>query len=311
MTLSEFRHIRAKIQPYIRSTPIIPSELPNVFLKLENLQFTHSFKLRGAFAHITGLVEARDTRTILTVSAGNHGLGVARAASAFKRPCIVIVPKSAPKTKVEAIAAFGVDLRLEGANYDAAEEYALRLAENSKEYAFLSPYNDKAVMLGQGTVAFEIVEQLPGVTSIIVPIGGGGLAAGVACVVKQLRPAVRVIGVQTEASAAIFHSLKAGKMITVPDLPSIADGIAGNIDLKTITFPVIQKYVDDVVLVSEAEIRSSLDRVVNCEKLLVEGSAAAAYAALQFGKVPVYGPVVAVMTGGNVDLMLKFPSLSL
>ena len=305
MTVSEFRHIRARIQPYIRNTPLVPSGLPNVFLKLENLQFTHSFKLRGAFAHITSLVEARDPRTILTVSAGNHGQGVARAASAFKLTCVVIVPTSAPKIKVGAIAAYGVDLRLEGANYDAAEEYALRLAADSKEYAYVSPYNDRAVILGQGTLGFEILEQMPEVGTIVVPIGGGGLAAGVASVVKQLRPSVRVIGVQTDASAAVYHSLRAGKMVTVPDLPSIADGIAGNIDLKTITFPIIQQYVDDVVLVSETEIRSSIEQILNHEKLVVEGSAAAAYAALRYGKVPVSGPAVAIMTGGNVDLMLK------
>ena len=310
MTLSDFRHIRARIQPYIRNTPIVPSELPGVFLKLENLQFTHSFKARGAFASVAALAEARDLRRILTVSAGNHGLGLARAASAFKLPCIVIVPKSAPKTKVEAIAAYGVDLRLEGANYDAAEEYTLQLAEDTRKYAFVSPYNDRAVVLGQGTLGFEILEQLPEVSTIVVPIGGGGLAAGVASVVKQLRPSVRVIGVQTEASAAVYHSLRAGKMVTVPDLPSIADGIAGNIDLKTITFPIIQQYVDDVVLVSEAEIRSSIEQILNHEKLVVEGSAAAAYAALQYGKVPASGPAVAIMTGGNVDLMLKLPSLS-
>jgi threonine dehydratase len=311
MTLSEFRHIRARIQPYIRTTPIVPSELPNVFLKLENLQFTHSFKLRGAFAHVTALVEAQDPRTILTVSAGNHGQGVARAASAFKLPCIVIVPKSAPKTKVEAIAAYGVELRLEGANYDAAEEYTLRLVQDSGKYAFVSPYNDRAVILGQGTLGFEILEQMPEVGTIVVPIGGGGLAAGVASVVKQLRPSVRVIGVQTEASAAIYHSLRAGKMIMVPDAPSIADGIAGNIDLKAITFPIIQKYLDDVVLVSEAEIRSSLDQILYREKLVVEGSAAAAYAAFQYGKVPASGLAVAIMTGGNVDLVLKLSSLPL
>jgi threonine dehydratase len=311
MTLSEFRHIRARIQPHIRTTPIVPSEMPNVFLKLENLQLTHSFKLRGAFAHITSLVEARDRRTILTVSAGNHGQGVARAASVFKMPCTVIVPESAPKIKVEAIAAYGVDLRLEGANYDAAEEYALDLASDSKKYAFVSPYNDRAVILGQGTLGFEILEQMSEVTAIVVPIGGGGLAAGLGSVVKQLRPSVRVVGVQTEVSAAIYHSLKAGRLVTVPDAPSIADGIAGNIDLKTITFPIIQKYVDDVVLVSESEIQGALDSILHREKLVVEGSAAAAYAAFQYGKVRVSGPAVAIMTGGNVDLMLKFPSLSL
>lgn len=309
MTLADFRHVRAKIQPYIRTTPIIPCDLPNVFLKVESLQYTHSFKLRGAFAHVLDLWEAGDRRTLLTVSAGNHGLAIARAASTFNLPCIVIVPGSAPKTKIDAIHAYGVELRLQGSNYDEAERHALQLAERSKEFAFVSPYNDRLVVLGQGTLGFEILEQLPQVTGIVIPIGGGGLAAGVAAVLKQLRPAVKVIGVQAEASAAIYHSLKAGKMVTVPDLPSIADGIAGNIELSTITFPMIQRYVDDVVLVSEGEIESSMKRLLLSEKLLVEGSAAAGFAALEHGKVDIKGPVVAIMTGGNADLMPKFPLL--
>jgi threonine dehydratase len=157
-------------------------------------------------------------------------------------------------------------------------------------------------------LGFEILEQLPQVTCVVIPIGGGGLVAGVAAVLKQLRPAIRIIGVQAEASAAVYHSLKAGKMVTVPDLPSIADGIAGNIDLNTITFPMIQKYVDDVVLVSETEIASSMRRLLLSEKLLVEGSAAAAYAALEHSKVDMREPVVAIMTGGNTDLTPHFPA---
>jgi threonine dehydratase len=306
MTLDDFRHVRAKIQPYIRTTPIVPCDLPEVFLKLENLQYTHSFKLRGAFAHVLHLLETGDRRTLLTVSAGNHGLAIARAASTFNLPCIVIVPKSAPKAKIDAIRKYGVELRLEGSNYDEAEQLALGLAQNSKEFAFVSPYNDRLVVIGQGTLGFEILEQLPQVTCVVITIGGGGLAAGVAAVLKQLRPAVRIIGVQAEASAAVYHSLKAGKMVTVRDLPSIADGIAGNIDLHTITFPMIQKYVDDVVLVSEKEIESSMKRLLLSEKLLVEGSAAAGFAALEHGKVEIKGPVVAIMTGGNADLTTKF-----
>ena len=304
MTVADFRHVRAKIQPYIRTTPIVPCDLPNVFLKLETLQYTHSFKLRGAFAHVLHLLETGDKRTLLTVSAGNHGLAIARAASTFNLPCVVIVPSSAPKTKIEAIRKYGVELRLVGANYDDAERHALQLAENSKEFVFVSPYNDRLVILGQGTLGFEILEQLPQVTGVVIPIGGGGLAAGVAAVLKQLRPSVRVIGVQAEASAAVYHSLKAGKMVTVPDLPSIADGIAGNIDLSTITFPMIQKHVDDVVLVSEAEIQSSMNRILLSEKLLVEGSAAAGFAALEHKKVDIKGPVVAIMTGANADVTL-------
>jgi len=301
MTLSEFRHIRYRIQPYIRTTPIVPSEIPNLFLKLENLQYTHSFKIRGAFAHVLDLIDKGDKRRILTVSAGNHGLAIARAASTFKLPCTVVVPASAPKTKIDAIQKYDVDLRIEGGNYDEAEAHALGLAKNTKEYAFVSPYNDRLVVLGQGTLAFEILEQLPEVTTIIVPIGGGGLAAGVAAAAKQLRPSIRIIGVQAEASAAIYHSLKQGHMIIVPDRPSIADGIAGNIDLQTITFPVIQRYVDDVVLVSEDEIQSAIFHLLNQEKLLAEGSAAAGFAAVAADKIHGNGPIVAIITGGNIN----------
>ena len=182
-----------------------------------------------------------------------------------------------------------------------AEAWTLRQAENTADYAFVSSYNDPLVIQGQGTLGFEILEQVPDVAAIVVPIGGGGLIAGTAAVVKQLRPGVRVIGVQAEASAAIYHSLKAGRMVTVPDLPSIADGIAGNIDLSTITFPIIQKYVDDVVLVSEDAIKTAIQELLYREKLLAEGSAAAAYAAVTTGKVTAKGPIVALITGGNID----------
>jgi threonine dehydratase len=157
------------------------------------------------------------------------------------------------------------------------------------------------VILGQGTLALEIIEQLPSVNTIVVPVGGGGLAAGVGVAAKQLRPSVRVIGVQAEASAAIYHGLREGRMVTVPDLPSIADGIAGNIDLRTITFPLIQKYVDEVVLVSEDEIRSAMEHLFHREKLVAEGAAAAAYAAVLYGKIDARNPTVIVVTGGNTD----------
>jgi threonine dehydratase len=192
-------------------------------------------------------------------------------------------------------------LRIEGTNYEEAEAWTLRQAENSNEYAFVSPYNDRLVILGQGTLAFEIVEQLPEVAVIIVPIGGGGLAAGLGAALKQLRPTVRLIGVQTEASAAIYHGLRAGHMVSVPDLPSVADGIAGNIDLQTMTFPLIQKYVDDVVLVTEDEIRSAMKHLMVREKLVAEGAAAASVAAALYGKVEAESMMVALITGGNVD----------
>jgi len=301
ITLNDFRLVRARIQRHVRLTPLVASEVQNLFLKLENLQHTNSFKIRGAFARVLELVRTGDTRRLLTVSAGNHGQGIARAASTFKLPCTVVVPSNAPKTKIQAIEKYGVDLRIEGANYDEAEAFTLRLAENTKEYAFVSPYNDRLVILGQGSLAFEIVEQLPDVAAVIVPIGGGGLASGLGAAMKQIRPSVRVIGVQTEASAAIYHGLKAGHMVTVPDLPSIADGIAGNIDLQTVTFPLIQKYLDDVVLVSEEQIKAAMEHLARREKLVAEGAAAAAVAAGLYGKVALDSPVVAVVTGGNLD----------
>jgi threonine dehydratase len=302
MTLADFRRIRARIQPYIRTTPTVPCELPGLWLKLENLQYTHSFKIRGAFARIVALVESGDSRTILTVSAGNHGQAVARAAATFKRPCTVVVPASAPKAKIEAIRSYGIDLQVLGANYDEAEAIAVDMAKDEKRFAFVSPYNDLDVLLGQGSLAFEILEQVPEAATIVVSVGGGGLLAGVAAAAKLLRPTIRVVGVQAEVSAAIYESLKAGHMVTIPDRPSIADGIQGNIDLQTITFSIIQEYVDEIVLVSEDAIRSAMHQLLYKEKLVTEGSAAACYAAVAEKKVQSEGPIVAVISGGNVDL---------
>src|SRR6185436_7490342 len=142
MTLSEFRRVRARIQQYVRITPLVPSEIQSVFLKLENLQHTHAFKARGAFARVLEYISAGDKRMLLTVSAGNHGQGIARAASTFKLRAMVVVPANAPRAKIEAIQAYGVDLRIEGANYDEAEAWTLQLAQNTREYSFISPYND-------------------------------------------------------------------------------------------------------------------------------------------------------------------------
>jgi threonine dehydratase len=302
MTLSEFRHTRARIQPYIRRTPTVSCEIERLWLKLENLQYTHSFKIRGAFARILKLIESGDRRHILAVSAGNHGQAVARAASTFNRPCTVIVPESAPKAKTDAIRSYGVDLQIRGANYDEAETIALGMAKESDRFAFVSPYNDYDVVLGQGSLAFEILEQVPDVATIIAGVGGGGLLAGIGALIKQLRPNIQVVGVQAEVSAAMYESLRARHMVTVPDRPSIADGIQGNIDLQTITFPIIQKYVDEIVLVSEDGILRAMQHLLYKEKLLTEGSAAAVLAAVAEGKVRGVGPMVGIISGGNVDL---------
>ena len=305
MQLHDFRSTRARIQPYLRMTPTVPCDVPGLWLKLENLQHTHSFKIRGAFARVLQLVDAGDRRRILAVSAGNHGLAVARAASTFNKECTVVVPQSAPKAKIEAIRKYGVDLQIRGANYDEAEAIALEMAKDSETYAFVSPYNDPGVILGQGSLAFEILEQVPDVETIVVSIGGGGLIAGIATAARLLRPSIRVVGVQTEVSAAMYESLKAGHMVTVPDKPSIADGIQGNIALDTMTFPLIQENVDEVVLVTEEAIRRAMDHLLYTEKLVVEGSAAASFAAVSEGIVTGTGPIVTVICGGNLDLRGK------
>ncbi len=302
MELSDFRRTHERILPYIRRTPVVETDWPGLFLKLENLQYTHSFKTRGAFSRMLELVEENDRRTVLTVSAGNHGQAVARAATVLGLSCTVVVPKTAPRAKVEAIERYGIDLKVEGANYDDAERLTLALAEDRDRYVFVSPYNDPLVILGQGTLALELVEQHPDVDTVLVPIGGGGLAAGVARAMKHLRPATRIVGVQAEASAAIYHSLKAGHLITIPDRPTLADGIQGNVEMGSITFELIRDFVDDVVTVTEDAIRESLLKLLHQEKILAEGSAAVTLAAFRSGLVPATESTVAVISGGNLDL---------
>ena len=302
MTLSDFRRTRARIQPYIRRTPVVETDWPGLHLKLENLQYTHSFKIRGAFSRMLELRRAGDQRAVLTVSAGNHGQAVARAASVLGRSCTVVVPQAAPKAKVDAIRRYGIDLAIEGSNYDEAEAHTLRLAEEGNRWLFVSPYNDRDVILGQGTLALELIEQQPDLTHVLVPIGGGGLAAGVGAAMKRLRPSVRIIGVQADASAAIYHSLKEGKLVTIPDRPTLADGIQGNVEAGSMTFDLIRDYVDDVVTVNEDEIREAIRVLLFQEKVLAEGAAAVTVAAFRAGKVSGPGPMVAIISGGNLDL---------
>ena len=299
--LSDFRRTRARIQPYIRRTPVVETEWPGLWLKLENLQHTHSFKVRGALTRLLEIAEQAEGRAILTVSAGNHGQAVARAASLLGLECTIVVPESAPQAKIDAIRSYGVDLRVEGVNYDAAESLGLELARDTEQYIWVSAYNDRSVILGQGTIALELVEQVPDLSCVLVPIGGGGLAAGIAAAMKQLRPEIEVIGVQAEASAAIYHSLAAGKLIAVPDRPTIADGIQGNVEAGSITFDLIREFVDDVVTVSEDSIREAIRTLLRREKILVEGAGAVAAAAFDggFGR---NGRTVGIVSGGNVDL---------
>lgn len=302
ITLEDFRRTRENIRSYIFRTPIVQTDWPGLHLKLENLQRTHSFKVRGAFSRMLQLKEKGDKRRILTVSAGNFGQAVAYAASVLNVSCTVVVPAVAPKAKIEAISRYPVELLIKGKNFDEAEVQTLKMSEDADKWVFLSPYNDRDVILGYGTLALELIEDGMEINEVLVPIGGGGLAAGVAAAMKQLNPAVRIVGVQAEASAAIYESLKVGKLIKIPDRPTLADGIQGNVEPGSVTFDIIKENIDDVVTVSEDEILQAIRVLLLQEKTLVEGAAAAGVAAFCAHKTTKYGSTVAILSGGNIDL---------
>lgn len=270
-----------------------------VFLKFECLQPTGSFKLRGAASKMTKLAR-EGVREVLTVSAGNHGLAVAHCAEALGLSATVIVPTTASTAKVSALKEYKINLIQEGANYDEAERAGRRM-ERDTGLAFVSPYNDVEVIAGQGTTALEIAEELDDVDSIVVSVGGGGLIAGVAVAAKAINPRIKVFGVEPSASPTMTAALDAGRVIEISEEETVADGLAGNIEPGSITFPIVQQLVDGIILVSESAIRESLAGMARNEHMIVEGSAAAAIAALRDKRLD-RGKVVAIVSGRNISL---------
>lgn len=304
-TLETVRRAASRISQMVRRTPLersrwLSSQNRNVFLKFESLQTTGSFKLRGSAAKLTSLSGAERAKGILTVSAGNHGLAVSYCADALNLDATVVVPESASQAKVDAIRRYSVKLIKRGAGYDEAER-AARQMEKETGLTFISPYNDPEVIAGQGTVALEIFEDLETLGAIVVPIGGGGLIAGVAIAAKSIKPGIKVFGVEPEASPTMTAALNAGKIVEISEDPTIADGLAGNVEPDSITFPIIQELVDDVLLVSERDIRESLARIAGEDHLIIEGSAAAPIAALAKPQVQ-HGDIAAVITGRNITM---------
>lgn len=298
--------------PVERSAPLSQLSGAEVFFKLECAQTTGSFKLRGATNALLGLHTANGEKVrIVACSAGNHALGVAHAASALGVDALLVLPEHASPAKVAALRRYPVELRLHGATYDDAEAEALRIARDDQRY-FLSPYNDRAVIAGAGTVALELLEQLPQSDVLLVPVGGGGLISGILMWAKAVNPSIRVIDIQPEASAVMAASLQAGRMVTLPDLPSLADGLAGGVDADTITLPILQTYLDDMLLVSEAAIADAMRWLVDEHHLLVEGSGAVGVAALLGGQVSDLAGrrVVALLTGRNVATQIVRTLLS-
>jgi threonine dehydratase len=310
MRLIDVLHARHRIAPYVHRTPLIASKWlsdlagTHVSLKLESLQPTNSFKVRGAFNAVIARLERGHSpkEQIVTASAGNHGRALAMAASTFGVPLVVFTPAGAPRSKLAAIAQPGVELRAEGRDYDHAELLGRTFSEEHG-VPFVSPYNDPDVIAGAGTVAMEILEDDPGVDMVVVPIGGGGLVGGVSVAAKAIAPAVRTIGVEADASHPFLTSVRAGRLVTITPEPTLADGLAGNPDPQTITFAIIQQHVDQIVTVSESNLATSIVGLVEHEHVIAEGAGAAAVAAIAGRRVHVEGRRLAVIvTGSNIDL---------
>lgn len=308
ITLEDIKRAAKRIAGTARRTPLerslwLASETGReVYLKLECLQATGSFKLRGAMSCLSALNKEAKSRGVLTVSAGNHGLAVAYCSEALGIDAQIVVPCSASRAKVEAIRRYGVELIECGEDYDEAERLA-REMERDTGRVFVSPYNDPEVIAGQGTVALEILEEAPDLDTIIVPVGGGGLIAGVAVAAKAINPNVRIYGAEPQASPTMTRALETGHLFYVEEEETIADGLAGNIESESITFPLTQKFVDGMVLVSEEAIRKSIAKVAREDHLIIEGSAAVSVAAA--GDESIKGHrVAAVVTGRNITMDL-------
>ncbi len=307
ITLSDVRAARETVRDVITLTPMLHDETLSkdfgvpVFLKAECLQRSGSFKIRGAFNKISSLTAEEKARGVIAPSAGNHAQGVALAASVHGVTCTIVMPSFAPLTKVEATRGYGATVILEGTTFDDAAAHARALA-TQRGLTFVHAFNDEKVMAGQGTIGLEVLEALPEVSVLIVPIGGGGLIAGIATAVKTLKPSVRIVGVQAAGCAAVKPSLAAGAPVAVAAAQTIADGIAVKRPGE-LTLPIIRALVDEVLEVSDDEIARAIVHCSQRAKLVVEGAGAAGLAALIAGKIKLEpnDTVCALLCGGNID----------
>ena len=273
----------------------------HIYLKTENLQVTGSFKLRGAYYKISQLTDAQKKAGIIACSAGNHAQGVALAATRMGIKSTVCMPDGAPISKVEATKALGAEVCLVPGAYDDAYEEACRLVRETGA-TFIHPFDDDEVIAGQGTIGLEILDQLPDVEAVIVPIGGGGLLAGIAYAIKHLHPNVKVYGVQAELAPGMYQSFKEGTLASLDRVSTFADGIAVKHPGEN-TYNIIKEYVDDIVTVTEDEIATAILALIEKQKLISEGAGAVSVAAAMFGKLPIKDKkTVCVVSGGNIDV---------
>ena len=274
-----------------------------VYLKLENLQMTGSFKERGALNRIAMLMPEQAARGVIAASAGNHAQGVAYHATKRGIRAVIVMPLTTPLVKVTATRDFGAEVVLHGANYDEAFTEAIRLCAE-QDLTFIHPFDDPAVMAGQGTIGLELLEQVPLLEAVVVPIGGGGLIGGIACAIKESRPDIRIVGVQTSRLPSMAAAVEAHHPVTIDPATTIADGIAVR-RAGDLTLPMVERYVDEIVTVDEDEIASAILMLLEREKTLAEGAGATALAALLQHRTSLKGAHTAVLVcGGNIDVTL-------
>ena len=302
ISLQSIREAQEALREVAEMTPMVTSRQlgANLIIKSENLQKTGSFKIRGAYNKIRSLSPEEAARGVIACSAGNHAQGVALSASKLGIRSIICMPEGAPVLKVQATQSYGAEIVLVPGSYDDAAREAERLAKENG-YTFAHPFNDPLVIAGQGTIGLEILEQVPDAEQIIIPIGGGGLAAGVASAVRQMRPNVKLIGVQASSVPSMFVSCRNGAVTTVKDGATIADGIHV-LTPGDLTFEICREYLDDIVTVSEDEIAAAIVALLEGPKTVAEGAGATSVAAWLFDKVDTSLKTVALVSGGNVDI---------
>lgn len=307
LTLDKVYHAGYVLKNVIRKTDVIKAPRINpdcdVYLKTENLQTTGSFKIRGAYYKISQLTEEEKSHGVVACSAGNHAQGVALGATKNGIKSIICLPDSAPISKVEATKRYGADVCLVKGVYDDAYNYALSLRDE-KGYTFIHPFNDEQVIAGQGTIGLELIDQISDLDAVVVPIGGGGLISGVAFTLKNLNPNIKVYGVQAAGAPSMANSVHDGKIERLDSVSTIADGIAVK-EPGDLTYELCQKYVDEIVTVSDDEIAAAILALIEQQKLIAEGAGAVSVAAVMFNKVPVKGKkVCCLVSGGNIDVTI-------
>lgn len=307
LNLDEFYKARYVLSKILRHTELVSAPKLNpesqIYLKPENLQITGSFKIRGAYYKISQLTEEERAKGVIACSAGNHAQGVALGATSHGIKSLICLPEGAPISKVEATRRLGADICLVPGVYDDAYQRALQLRDEHG-YTFIHPFNDEHVIAGQGTIGLELLEQLPDVEAVVVPIGGGGLISGVAYAMKMLNPKIKIYGVQAAGAPSMFDSIRDHKPETLEHVSTIADGIA----VKTpgsLTYDICSNFVDEIGLVTEDEICAAILRLIEEEKMIAEGAGAVSVAAAMFNKVPVKGKkTVCLVSGGNIDVTI-------